>query len=274
MALRRLRAAFDDPLFLAGRQGMEPTARALAAHQRVAPALGEVHRLLFAERRFDAGAATSTFRLGMSDDLEIVHLAPILGLLIAEAPGCRLVLRPSTRRTVAALLEDGDIDVAIVAGALPSTTRVVRRRLYRETWSALLHRRRFGPGKLTMARYLAGAHAIVTSSGTARGMVDEVLEQRGLRRRVATVLSHYASLPALLAQTGAIAEAPARLATTLAAGGVLRSMALPFAAPAFDVSLAWHLRRSGDPALGWLRARLAALVGSAASELAPRKTAT
>src|SRR5687768_12690544 len=62
MALRRLRDTLGDPLFVRGRNSMEPTARALALAGRLAPALRELHGAVFDLPSFDPARAEGTIR--------------------------------------------------------------------------------------------------------------------------------------------------------------------------------------------------------------------
>jgi DNA-binding transcriptional LysR family regulator len=62
----------------------------------------------------------------------------------------------------------------------------------------------------------------------------------------------------LLKDTGLVALIPSRAVSALPAGSV-RSIALDFDLPAYDVSVWWHSRTQSDPLLHWARSELATL---------------
>ena len=61
------------------------------------------------------------------------------------------------------------------------------------------------PGRITLASYVKLAHVVVSQEPNARGIVDDVLAQRGLTRHVALRLSHFLLVPAVIASTNYVA---------------------------------------------------------------------
>src|SRR4051812_21216528 len=88
-ALSRLRALFDDPLFVRLPRGLEPTPVA----DDLAPSVVEGLRILratLAPRAFDPANSSRTFRLAIGDIAEWVHLPLVLRAVRREAPLVRL----------------------------------------------------------------------------------------------------------------------------------------------------------------------------------------
>jgi DNA-binding transcriptional LysR family regulator len=116
---------------------------------------------------------------------------------------------------------------------------------------------------LTLTRWLAHPHVVVSGRGSAVGPLDTVLAERGLRRRVGLVVPSFLAVPSLLLQSDLIALIPERLAR-LSSGIAWSKPPLPV--PGFDVALVWHPRRDGDAALAFVRDEIARLANDAGAD--------
>jgi DNA-binding transcriptional LysR family regulator len=90
MALRKLRAHFNDPLFIRAARGVEPTPRARALVEASRPLVTRLQEELLAERAFDAPRSTRAFTLALFDIGEMVFLPRLISGLRAEAPHCAI----------------------------------------------------------------------------------------------------------------------------------------------------------------------------------------
>ena len=91
-ALNRLRALFNDPLFIRIGHRMEPTARAEEIIRHLSPALDAMSVALSLTHDFDPTVSTMTFRIGLSDDVEFGLLPQVLRALRTEAPKVVIVV--------------------------------------------------------------------------------------------------------------------------------------------------------------------------------------
>ncbi len=112
-ALVRLRALFNDELFVRTGRSMEPTSRALEIFSFLTPALDSISTALSTSQEFDPATATNIFRVGLSDDVEFSLLPMLLRRLRAEAPGVILVVRRVNYLLAPGMLSSGEISVAV-----------------------------------------------------------------------------------------------------------------------------------------------------------------
>jgi len=262
MALARLRDVAGDPLFVRAGTGMEPTPRALQLWSELAPALTTVAEAVRGRGPFDPGSAERTIRFAAPDDLEFVLVPRLLAVLAAQAPGIRLVVRPSDFRTLLGRLDDGDAELALSA---TPTSGIERRHriqpLHGETFSVLYDPSQLGrTGALDLDAYLAVPHLLLSITGDLHGLMDQRLAEIGRTRRVMAAITHFPTMPFILKQCVALANVPTTAAHHFARAYGLEVSPPPLSSPEFEVALAWHARTEADPAHKWYRELVARLV--------------
>ncbi|WP_263145784.1 LysR family transcriptional regulator [Pseudomonas sp. RIT-PI-AD] len=257
-ALARLRALFDDPLFVRTGRSMEPTARAQEIFGLLSPALDAISTAVSRAADFDPPTSTAVFRIGLSDDVEFALLPPLLRRLRAEAPGVVLVVRRANYLLMPNLLASGEISVGVsYTDELPANAK--RKTLRRSKGQVL--RADSVPGPLSLDDYCARPHAMVSFAGDLNGFIDEELAQLGRSRKVVLAVPQFNGLGTLLAGTDLVAVVPDYTAAALTAAGGLRAEDMPFESRAFELSMAWRGAQDNDPAERWLRSRIQMFVG-------------
>jgi DNA-binding transcriptional LysR family regulator len=258
-SLRRLREVFDDPLFRRRPNGVEPTARALALEPVVAGIVALARRALQVESGFEPLRSDRVFALGALDYETSVMAGPLTLLLRREAPNTRLVVRGVARREALDLLADGRLDLAI--GFFPDLPeRFVRDPLYDEDYVVIARRGHpVARGRLTLARYVACQHLLVSIGGDFHGIVDRELATRGRSRRVVATVPMFLPALAIVAETDLIATVPRRLAGKHGRRFGLALLPPPLAIRRFAVSTVAHRRMADDPGQVWLRTRIRSL---------------
>jgi len=258
-ALARLRALFDDPLFVRTGRSMEPTARAQEIFGHLSPALDSISTAISRASDFDPATSTSVFRIGLSDEVEFALLPPLLRRLRTEAPGVILVVRRANYLLMPGLLASGEISVGVsYTDELPANAK---RKTLRRSRPKLIRADSI-PGTLTLEEYCARPHALVSFAGDLGGFIDEELEHFGRKRHVVLAVPQFNGLGSLIAGTDIIATVPDYAADALTAAGGLRAESLPFeTSRTFELSMAWRGAQDTDPAERWLRSRIQMFVG-------------
>ena len=260
-ALGRLRTLFDDPLFVRTRDGMVPTKRTLSMSGRLEAMLEGVRGLLSASE-FDPKTASLTWNLVTSDYAQVLVVPPLVRDLASSAPGVTVRVQPLVL-DVGEHLGSGDADVVLAPFVkLHAGLRAVP--LFWETMTCIV--RRGHPlakkKKPTLRQYVSFGHVLTSPQGRGPAMMDTVLAERGMTRRVAAVVPHFIITPEIVAHTDLIATLPTRVAKRAAADGRFFLFEPPLPTPRFEMSLAWHVRSEEDPLQRWLRQALIELVRS------------
>ncbi len=257
-ALARLREKFGDPLFVRTPGGMIPTARARALTEPVRLALRAIGAALAPGPIFDPAQSSQVFTIATTDYAELVLLPELSARFRESAPGVKLDLRSPRERVPQRELEAGQLDVAI--GLFPDApASFYRQTLFVEDFVCILRKDHPLRGKLTLEKYAALRHALISPFGGMTGTVDEALEKHGLKREVVVATPHFLVAPLVVVRTDYILTLPRRVAASLASYLPVRLVEPPLELSKFTISQLWHERTHHDPAHRWFRAQLASL---------------
>jgi DNA-binding transcriptional LysR family regulator len=261
-ALRRLREAMGEELFVPGSTGVTPSPQAIALWPAIRAALSDLRELLDPQG-FDPAQDERRFTLAMADATAAVILPLLLADFERQHSRMRLQVEPLTTRDPRALLERGAVDAAI--GFFPDVARAVSASLGdSETVLDALYdcdyvcaMRKQHPlatqEPLGLDDYCAAAHARVSFAGRPHGFVDEKLAALGRSRHVALVINQYAAAVQVVCRTGLLAVLPRRFVQACGAADAMHITPLPFDMPRIEIGLLWHRRHERDAAQRWLR---------------------
>jgi DNA-binding transcriptional LysR family regulator len=261
-ALRRLREAIDEDLFVPGSSGVTPTPQALALWPGVRQALGGL-RELFEPQSFDARRDERVFTLAMADATAAVLLPPMIERLQRERARVDLRIEPLTTRDPRAALERGAADGAV--GFFPDVARTlaaaagqgdcVLDMLYGCEYVCVMnrHHRLAKQPALTLDAYCAAQHVRVSFAGRAHGFVDEALARLGRQRRLALTVNQFSNAARVVRRSQLLSVFPLSFVPASGEASGLAVRALPFEMPRIEIGLLWHRRHERDPAHRWLR---------------------
>jgi DNA-binding transcriptional LysR family regulator len=197
-------------------------------------------------------------RIATNDYGAFILIPPLMNRLQSIAPNINIEVWEIGRDAIAALKE-GKIDLAIADGWTLKQCQCTEV-LFSETFTCLA--RADHPriqGELTLDRYLAEEHILVSPRGRVLGHVDAVLAQQGWERKVRLTLPHVLAVPAAVAATDGIVTLASRIAHQLAASCDLQILSPPLDVNNFQVAMAWRSPLTNDPAIQWLRSELIAI---------------
>lgn len=267
-ALRRLRETLGDDLVKRSGLGVEPTPRALALWPSVREALRQL-QLSLAPHDFVPAEASDTFVLAMADATAAELVPGLVDIVEREAPGLSLRVVPLTTRDPRRLLDESQADLAV--GYFPAvladlTARAQsdhalsfeHERLYDGQYVCVMRRQHpLAKQSLTIDRFCAARHLLVSFSGRPYGFIDEALASLGRQRRVVLTVNQFFTAGRVVANSNLLTVLPRHFVRTTGIADELVLRDLPFDVPVVHVDALWHRRMRGSQAHQWLRQALA-----------------
>jgi len=259
-ALARLRELFRDPLLVRGGGGaMVPTPRADELAPRVHQVVVGLAGVLRVDR-FEPATARRTFRICANDYTELVLLPRFTERLARVAPGIDLWVHafadwPNDQ------LATGALDFVIgpprgTRGPAANFERV----LFDDSFTCIVRTGHpLAGARMTLARYCAAHHLVVSPRGTPGSFVDDALGKLGKTRRIALAVPHFLVVPYVIEGSDLVATLTSRVAARFAESLAIVAMAPPIAIPNFQIAVSWHERNHHDVAHRWFRDQLFAV---------------
>lgn len=252
-SLAKLRRLLDDPLLVVAGREMAATPRGEQLAAVLPRALASLQDALAIPAAFDPATTERRFRIATYDYFEFTTLPDVLAYLQRHAPGVRLDIERLDAGAVARLVS-GDIDFVLGGESLSMPPVLMRRVLYRDPFKVIV--RADHPvvkRRLSLAAYVELDHVLVSVEGTPRGVVDRVLDERGLSRRIALRVPHFG--------TAALAVARSNMVCTIASAVAYRAKELtgvrvlepPLELPGAGIVAWWPKQHQDDPASRWFR---------------------
>lgn len=263
-ALRRLRDALGDELLVRQGRGLAPTGRALELWPAVREALETLQNTL-APSLFDPMQARTTFVLTLADSTAAELMPPLVDAITAQAPGVSLRVVPLTTRDPRKMLQDGHADLAI--GHFPAVVADLSDRAAADGAVPFLHHRLFegdyvcvmrhghplAEEELTLEKYCAARHMLVSFSGRAYGFVDEALASLQKSRHVVLTVNQFFTAGRVVINSDLLTVLPRRFVGVTGFAEQMLTRELPFKVAPIQVDALWHPRHHGASAHAWLR---------------------
>lgn len=253
--LKRLRELLGDELFVVGPRGLVPTERARAIATPLRAALQQLEASVAGEEPFDPATDERRFVMVGADLFEFAALPAVLEFLAVEAPHVALAVapRPPRLEDIFEAMERGEVHYAF-GPSFPSRAGVRQFKLSEESLVVLGRPKHPAfRGGLTLDKYLAAEHILISPGGQPGGIVDAALARRGRSRRVAVQVAHFTPAPYLASRSDLLLTAPETLAREAARHWRLSRRPVPLDLPRLPNLMAWHERFDRDPGHRWFR---------------------
>ncbi len=251
-AVSRMRQVWNDPLFVRKGRNIEPTSYAQSLWGQIS---GPMYNLSNAvsSTRFDPDTARRTFRIAVSDVAVELIWKDLAALLEKTAPGVDLHAVPYTPEGATTLLREAHVDLAV--GVMTHHDHSLRSSWLQDGGYKLVMREGhpLAGKQVSMDDFLKARHLLVSMSGDAHGFVDNYLDQKGLSRRIATTVNHFASVPQILRASDLIIALPELISQDCDFMDGLWMGDLPFDVDPTSLYLIWHSRHDRDPGVIWIR---------------------
>ena len=263
-ALRRLRDTLGDELVVRDGQAMAPTPRALALWPTVRQALSQLQASV-SPSSFEPATATTTFVLAMADATAAELMPGLIDILEREAPGVAMRVVPLSTRDPRGLLADGKADLAV--GHFPSVLADLVVRAQSDEAVTFAHQRLYdgqyvcvmraghplARGVLTLDKFCAARHMLVSFSGRPFGFIDESLASLGRKRQVVLTVNQFFTAGRVVANSNLLTVLPQHFVSVTGIADQLVLRPLPFEVAPVHVDAVWHSRMALQSAHLWLR---------------------
>ena len=253
--LNKIRAHYNDPLFLRIGNEMIPTELSKQLFPLVSEALNKVEIINNFTINFDEQASHQQFTIAMTDVSHLVLLPKISQYLKKHAPHIKLNVRAITSET-SYQMANGEIDLAV--GFLPQLENgFYQQKLFEQYYVVLASKDhpRLTPNHLTVEQYLAESH-IDIDAGIGHYHIENELLNLELKRNILMRIPSYLGVGLVVQETDAIATVPYYLSEVLLARGNLQIFDAPIAFPSYGVKQYWHMSCHHKTSHQWLRKML------------------
>ena len=258
--LKRLRGLIGDPLLVRAGAGMAPTALALSLLPAAAQVLQSAQLMfggLAATQGFAPQAAAHTFRIAASDYLDPLFLPELVSRVRAQASGVTLDLLPLTRDyDYRSHLARGEVDL-VIGNWLSPPAELHLGRLVSDELVCLVGKEHAAvryPRQWAAERYLAAEHIAPTPLHAGGvGIIDELLQAQGLKRRILVRCPHFGLAPAMVARSDLVLTTGRQFCARYIGSLPVRIVRCPVEFPALTYYQLWHDLTHASAAVRWLR---------------------
>lgn len=247
--LKKLRAVFNDRLFIRQSNGLIPTPFARTLAPQISDILARLEKLV-EPKTFDPQTIDSQFTICATDYAQAVILPALLSKLRTAAPNLKVIVRDIEIDNLSQHLDNGDIDLVLsfpdfVPARYPAKT------LYTETHKCVISKNHTRATEHWSIEEIARHPQLIISPKRANlvGSADQYFAAFGLGRNIVMTLPFFAAAPDCIATTDLLALLPSKLLPHEKLSEIKHSLNLP----TFEVILAWHQRCEQDPLNLWVR---------------------
>jgi len=262
-ALKRLRQALKDPLFVRQGQRLVPTDYAKSLDVPLRRHLDELFDLLAGPGKFDPLDADLSFKVAGSDFFAEMLMPSLASSLSREAPNIRIQLVELLPHSHIETLENHEIDLALIPmesfpGWVDSILVFSSRFVVIGRLGHLgLKQAGLKPGDtIPIDLYCDLGHVVFSPEGKLKAMGDAALARIGRARRVVMTMPSFGGICNTVSESELVALLPEPLALKMSSRLNLDIFSAPVRIEPARICMAWHKRNTGQPAHRWLRAQL------------------
>ncbi|MDC4876277.1 LysR family transcriptional regulator [Acinetobacter baumannii] len=242
--LSRLRYIFKDQLFTRTREGMIPTAYSIQLYESLNQPLIDIENTISEVTNFDVANSERCFKIALTDIGCMYFLPKIYENLEKIAPNISLEVVTVEMNKLTDWLITGKIDAAICNKNLDDRN-LNTLKLFQEKYVCLVSSNiKLDNNQLTLDDFLKENHAVVSAS-TGHNLVENYLNQKGLRRKIKLRVPQFSILNELIEKHNLIVTVPSRIGVYFDSNRNIKIYELPFQLPEFDVTLHWY-KKAGD----------------------------
>ena len=246
-ALTKLRAHFNDPLFVRVSKGMAATSLAKDLKESIEALTQQGRDLAQKSEKFDPKKAKGRISIATTDMLEIIIMPNLLKRIRKEAPNLQISIRPTGGELPKAELESGQIDIGL-AGFYKNLPEGFYQRKVLDLEFATAFRKNHSKikGTLNAAEFYESDHALITLQGDFK-------ENFPKKRKIVYGSYSFTGIAWTLASTDLVLTAPTLLLEKYKQYFPITIQKSPVEFPKVEVRMVWHGLTHKDPLRMWFR---------------------
>jgi DNA-binding transcriptional LysR family regulator len=256
-ALRRLRQALDDPLFVASGRKMQPTEKAGRLAATIAPMFDELGQQLEQTPEFSTDQ-THSFRVAGGAYFELLILPKLLERLPSSSH-VSIHSAPLTQSDFQQELADNSIDLVLGARSMEHLSDQLKTGLVQQDEMVCMVAKDsplFKKRALSLDEFCKTPQIFTSIWGGEKNWLDQLLTNLGKQRIKATTVQSFGTLPALLASGKLLVLTTRRIGEYFQQFHPLVLFSAPQELRYIGLFFAWHPLYDKDPASLWLREQI------------------
>ena len=244
-ALKRLRELSGDPLLVRNGAHMVPTEAGQRMLEPAANVLRAAETLFTEARSFDPRTSCQTFHIAASDYLDPLFLPRLVADIKRQAPSTRLEVHALTGEAdYRTQLAQGDIDLVVGNWLQPPDELHMAHLFSDEVVSLVSHRHPAVRRGWSEADWLEAEHIAPTPNFPgARGIIDQVLDERGVQRRITVRCAYFGLIPEMVAGSLLVLTTGRQYCERFVGHLPVTILPCPISLPPLLYYMLWHARR-------------------------------
>ena len=253
-ALNRLRAYFQDDLFIRDGHSMQPTAFALSIYDDLNLILDQIQNLNDKRGEFNPTTCDQTFIIGLPEYLAISFLNPLNTLLSKKASHIKIITINTSLQSSTDILINNQADL-IIGRDQDMPKSINTSPLCREDYICAIGKNHplFDKKQITLKDYLNAKHMHISLKARDKGYIDEHLKTLGHKRDIQMTISNYLLGLLMIEKNMLVLTEPRQTILPLQKQLKIRTFKPPYPSPEIDIALFWHRKYDAQPAHSWLR---------------------
>ncbi|MCK6512685.1 LysR family transcriptional regulator [Myxococcota bacterium] len=265
-ALTRLRGHFGDPLLIRSGREMSLSRMGSELREPLQRMVEQMQQILRVSERFEPSRMQGAMRVMTSDHVDLVLFGFLEAVMRAEAPDLNLHVFPM-QGDFGDFLNEDRVEM-VIAPNLPMSVHWKSEPLFADRLVCLVRR---GHPVLSevwgVESYVCWPHLLVAPRGvSALGSIDEALEKKGRRRRVARTVPQFSTALFVLLRSDYVLSCPWRLAHEVMRWVEVVMLEVPVEVGQIEMFGIWHQRYERDERHGWFRECVRRAVGQMGAE--------
>ncbi|MGL6261498.1 LysR family transcriptional regulator [Vibrio sp. WXL103] len=251
--LSKLRARFDNPLFIKTKTGMEPTPLVQALLPDIEKGLNSIDMAFNRMKPFNPEQDAKTFYIGAIDYFEFYALPKLGKRLESSAPNVRIAIDILSENMQMERVEQGRIDLILGVDELQVMPRYYNRYHWlTDPYVGIVATNSPLNGRLDLNTFVQVSQIHLPLVNSGADPIDRWLLQHHHSRQISMIVQSYAVGGMVTAQTNNLMCVPLKVALELEQMLPVKIVELPQDAPQLSLSMFTHQLYDNQDSIQWL----------------------